>query len=166
MRFFTGQYDRTIDDKKRLQLPSQLRSGIDEQRDGDGLYVTLGEHRGTLSIFTERGFEELASRIETEFMPGPEAQRFELQFYALASRVELDKQGRFVLPDRLVTKARLGKDVVLVGQKNRIDVWGRSEFDKSIGIDWEGDAWPDWQGFLRTRPNQTPQGRGDGGASG
>ena len=62
MRFFTGQYDRTIDDKNRIQLPSQLRSAIDPERDGPGLYVTLGEDRGTLSIYTERGFEEAFSR--------------------------------------------------------------------------------------------------------
>ena len=152
MRFFTGQYDRTIDDKKRLQLPSQLRSGIDEQRDGDGLYVTLGEHRGTLSIFTERGFEELASRIETEFMPGPEAQRFELQFYGATNYVEMDEKGRFVLPERLRKKARLADSVYLVGQKYRVDVWNRDDFERAMGIDWEGDDWPDWQGFLRMRP--------------
>lgn len=152
MRFFTGQHERAIDEKNRIQLPSQLRAAIDAERDGDGLYVTLGEHRGTLSIFTERGFEALASRIETEFMPGPEAQRFELQFYSLASRVEPDKQGRFVLPERLVKKARIGKEVTLVGQKNRIDLWNRADFEQSIGIDWDGDDWPDWQGFLRSRP--------------
>ena len=152
MRFFTGQYERTIDAKKRIQLPSPLRAAIDPKSDGAGLYVTLGEHRGTLSIFTERGFESLANRMETEFLSGPESRRFELQFFALASLVEMDKQGRFVLPDRLVKKARLHTEVCLVGQKNRIEIWNRSDLDKSIGIDWEGDDWPDWQNFLRKRP--------------
>ena len=161
MRFFTGQHDRTIDDKNRLQLPSQLRTDLESNGEGDGLYVTLGEHKSTLSIFSERGFEALAARIETEFMPGPEAQQFELQFFSLASRVEPDKQGRFVLPERLVGKARLGKEVVLVGQKNRIDVWNREAFEKSIGIDWEGDDWPDWKGFLRTRPGSSATGTRD-----
>jgi MraZ protein len=98
MRYFTGQFERTIDAKNRIQLPSQLRSAMDEERDGNLLYVTLGEHSGTLSIFTEKGFEELAARTETEFQSGPDALRFELQFYGLASSVEMDKQGRFVLP--------------------------------------------------------------------
>ena len=62
MKIFTGQYDRSIDAKNRIQLPSQLRAVVDEARDGSGLVITLGEHRGTLSIFTERGFEELAVR--------------------------------------------------------------------------------------------------------
>lgn len=152
MRIFTGQYDRTIDAKNRFQLPSPLRRAIDEERDGSGIYITLGEHRGTLSIFTERGFEALAARMETEFLPGSESRRFELQFYGLASYVELDKQGRVVLPDRLVKKARLEAEVVLVGQKLRIDLWNRRDLDRSMAIDWEGDEWPDWQGFLRMRP--------------
>ena len=155
MRIFTGQYDRTIDVKNRIQLPSQLRSAIDPERDGAGLYVTLGEFRGTLSIFTERGFEELAARVETEFIPGPESRRFELQFYTLSSYLDIDKQGRIVLPDRLRKKARLGEEVFLVGQKYRIDLWNRGDLERSMAIDWEGDDWPDWQGFLRMRPKET-----------
>ncbi len=154
MRFFTGQYDRTIDSKKRIQIPAPLRSAIDTDRDGAGLYVTLGEHRGTLSILTERGFENLAGRVETEFMPGDDSRRFELQFYTLASFVEPDSQGRVVLPERLLRKARLTEEVYLIGQKTRIDVWNREQLDKSLGIDWDGDEWPDWQGFLRMRPSQ------------
>lgn len=155
MRFFTGQYDRTIDAKNRVQLPSPMRGAIDPEKNGAGLYVTLGEHRGTLSIFTEQGFESLAERMETEFLPGPESRRFELQFYALTAPVDMDKQGRFVLPDRLVKKARLNTDVYLVGQKSRIDIWNRADFDQSIGIDWEGDEWPEWQRFLRMRPGES-----------
>lgn len=155
MRVFTGQYDRTIDAKNRIQLPSQLRAAIEPERDGSGLYITLGEFRGTLSVFTERGFETLAARVETEFMPGPESRRFELQFYGLASFVEADKQGRILLPDRLRRKATLGEDVFLVGQKFRIDIWNRPEFERALAIDWEGEEWPDWQGFLRQRPRES-----------
>ncbi len=155
MRIFTGQYERTIDAKNRIQLPSQLRAAIEPERDGNGLYVTLGEFRGTVSVFTERGFEELAARIETEFMPGPESRRFELQFYGLASYVDIDKQGRILLPDRLRKKARLGEEVFLVGQKFRLDIWNRADLERSMAIDWEGDDWPDWQGFLRMRPAES-----------
>lgn len=157
MRIFTGQYERTIDAKNRIQLPSQLRAVVDAERDGPRLYVTLGEHRGTLSIFTDRGFEQLASRLATEYAAGPESRRFELQFYAVASAVELDKQGRMVIPDRLRKKARLGEEVFLIGQKNRIEVWNRAELDRVMGIDWEGEDWPDWQGFLRRLPMGQPE---------
>lgn len=152
MPVFTGQHERTIDSKNRVQLPSQLRVEIDPERDGAGLYVTLGEQRHTLRLFTERSFQELSDRMETEFIKGSDSQRFEMQFYGLTSRVDVDKQGRFVLPVRLVKKARLGTEVYLVGQRSYIDIWNRADFDRSIGIDWDGDDWPDWQGFLRSRP--------------
>ena len=156
MRFFTGQFDRSIDSKNRLQLPSQLRELIDPEREGARLYVTLGENRGTLAIFTESGFEALAERTETEFQPGLESRQFELQFFALASSVDMDKQGRLVLPQRLASKAGLGEEVVLVGQKNRIEIWDRGHLEQSLGIDWDGDQWPDWQGFTRRRPTASP----------
>ncbi len=159
MRIFTGQYERSIDAKNRIQLPSQVRSAIDPERDGLGLYITLGEFHGTLSIFTERSFEELAARIETDVMPGPESRRFELQFFGLPCFVDMDKQGRIVLPDRLRKKAKLVEEVYLVGQRNRLDVWNRADFDRSLAIDWEGDDWPDWQGFLRMRPKSKEEGR-------
>jgi MraZ protein len=157
MRFFTGQHDRTRDAKNRIQIPAQFRSIIEaESPEGSNfLYVTLGENRGTLSILTARRFEELAERMETEYMPGPESRRFELQFYGLACAVEMDKQGRIVLPDKLTRKARLGKDLLLLGQKNRIDLWNKADFERSLGVDWEGEDWPDWQGFLRMRPTRS-----------
>lgn len=153
MRVFSGQYERTIDTKNRIQLPSQLRAAIDPEREGPGLYVTLGEHRFTLAIYTERGFEALAARIETEYIDSADSRRFELQFYALSSYVEMDKQGRVLLPERLRRKARLGDDVYVVGQKHRIDIWDREALDRAIGIDWDDDEWPAWHEFIRMRPN-------------
>lgn len=152
MRFFTGQFERTIDAKNRIQLPSQLRDTMDPKREGCGVYVVPGEDRGTLSIFSESGFEELAARIETEYMPGPESRRFERQFYSMACYAELDKQGRLVLPERLRRMAGLPDDVYLVGQKHRIDIWNRAAFDREVGVDTQGKDWPVWQDFLRMRP--------------
>ena len=155
MRTLIGQYERTIDAKNRIQLPSQLRASIDLQGDGTGLYITLGDHRGTLSMYPEGAFEELSARMGTEHTPGSESRRFELQFYALTSFVEIDKQGRVLIPELLRRKARLGDEVCLVGQKTRIDIWDRAALDRSMGIDWEGDDWPDWQEFLRMRPRES-----------
>lgn len=153
MRFFTGTYERTIDGKNRVQLPSQHRALIDPARDGDGMYVTLGEDAGTLSLFTPAGFEKRAEGIQTEYMADEAARAFERQFFGTACFVEMDKQGRLVLPDRLKKKARLGEEVYLVGQKSRIDIWNRSDFDRAVGIDWTDESWPKWSGYLRMKPS-------------
>lgn len=155
MPIFTGQFDRSIDAKSRLQLPAQLRTAIDPQGEGAPLYITLGENPNTLSIFTEAAFNELAERIPTQIMSGLESRRFERQFYSSTCRVDMDKQGRFVLPDRLRKKAKLADEVSLIGQKHRIEIWNRSDLERELGIEWEGDAWPDWQSFLRMPPKET-----------
>jgi len=152
-RVFIGQHDRTIDPKNRVQLPSPFRSAIDPDRDGAGLYVTLGDDPGTLSLYTERVFEEFTGRIETEFMDDEESLQFEREFYAYAYHIDLDKQGRFVIPDRLRQIARLGDEIYLVGRKFRIDVWNRVDFDRSVTIDPSGQTWHKWRRFTRMRPS-------------
>lgn len=160
MRILYGHYERTIDRKNRVQIPAQLRARINPEQDGQGFYVTLGEKPHTLSIYPERYFERMAERIETEFMPGQDSQKFELQFYALASHVDMDAQGRILLPDNLRRKARLGENAVMVGQKHRIDIFNKEDFERVLDIDWDGDEWPDWQGFTRMRPSGPVNGNG------
>lgn len=158
MKLFVGRHDRTLDAKNRIQIPTRFRDVISAEQESQSLYVTPGESRGTLSIFTERRFEELAARMETEFMATPASRKFEQQFYSLTDVVEMDKQGRIVLPEKLTRMARLKGELALVGQKHRIDVWSRGAFEQSLGIDWEGEEWPEWGDFLRMRPGGSAAG--------
>ena len=57
-----------------------------------------------------------------------------------------------MLPDRLRRKAKLEESIYLIGQNTRIDIWNRADLERSQGIDWEGDGWPDWEEFLRVKP--------------
>ncbi|HNQ23367.1 MAG TPA: hypothetical protein PKK06_09765 [Phycisphaerae bacterium] len=152
MRILVGKFPRTIDGKNRIQLPSELRAAIDPAQDGPGFFITLGEYPHTLSIYPERYFEELANRIETEYMPEDEPRRFELEFYMSARHMDIDAQGRVVLPDDLRTQARLPDEVYLVGQKHRIEVWNREDLERTTAIDWEAGEWPQWPRYIRMRP--------------
>lgn len=145
---FTGHYERSIDAKNRLQIPSQFRTAIEAEGEGAGVYVMLGERRHTLSLVTEGQFAELCRRVQTESMAGQDSLDFEQRFYSTTARVDMDKQGRVVLPEYLTSMARIRGEVVLAGAKYRIDVWRKEDFIGFLGIDWEHD-WPDWQRFLR-----------------
>ncbi len=160
MRVFVGSYPKSLDDKKRLQIPSQFCKVIHDGKEADKtrLYVTLGREEKTLSIFTEERFEAFVRRMETEYIPGPGPRKFELQFYAMTRQVEMDKQGRLTLPDDLAKKASLGSDMMLVGLKDHIVVWNRERFDAALGEDLEGDTWPDWEPYLWSKPGSPTTG--------
>ncbi len=145
---FIGHYERTIDLKHRLQIPQPFRAEIEAEGNGTGLYVILGERRHTLSLVTKRQFERLCHRAQTETVPGQDSLEFEQRFYSMTAHLEMDNQGRVVLPEYLTSRARIEGEVVLAGAKNRIDLWRKADYDAFMGIDWEHD-WPNWQRFLR-----------------
>lgn len=146
---FTDVYERTIDDKNRTQIPAPYRNGMDPEIDGTAFYVVPGERNHTLSFYPERYFERRIESIRTDDIPGSEALDFEQMFFSLASRVELDKQGRVVLPERLLAMVDLGKEICIAGADYRFDIWRKSAYENFIrdAVDRRSAL----QGFLRGR---------------
>lgn len=146
---FTDVYERTIDDKNRTQIPAPYRNGLDPERDGKAFYVVPGERNHTLSFYPERYFERRIESIRTDDVPGSEALDFEQMFFSLASRVELDKQGRVVLPERQLAMVDLGKEICIAGADYRFDIWRKSAYEDFIrdAVDRRSAL----QGFLRGR---------------
>jgi MraZ protein len=145
---FTFAYERTIDAKKRLQIPAPFRNGWDPARDGSAWILSPGVRENTLSLYTERYFEKLAGQIRTEFIPDPESIDFEQAFYGAVARQEWDSQGRIVIPDELYRMVDLGREVVLAGAKVRIDIWRKADFIAFREKDMKG-RWMVFPKYLR-----------------
>jgi MraZ protein len=114
---FLGEFSHSIDDKGRLTLPAKYRTEL-----GDGVVVTRGVDK-CLFIFTLSEFQALADRISSLPMTQAEAREFSRHFFSGASDVELDKQGRILIPQNLREYAELNGDAVVVGVNQRIEVW-------------------------------------------
>lgn len=126
---FTGTYEHTIDAKKRLAVPAELRGQIQRATGTAGddplvLIVALGEG-GSLRLYTEPVFERRAEELETSELDADELLDYERVFFSLARRVEMDRAGRVRLPDNLLEMAGLGSDVVLLGVKDHLEVRDR-----------------------------------------
>lgn len=126
---FTGTYEHAIDAKNRLAIPSDVRAQI--QRDieaGNGdtvsLYVTPGEGN-VLCIYTETAFERRANQLDDSELDPVELMVYEQLLFSQSRRVDIDKQGRVRLPDPLLRQANLGRDVVLIGVKDHLEVRDR-----------------------------------------
>lgn len=121
---FVGTYEHTIDAKQRLAIPSGIRQRLDRASQGEALYAVIQEGP-TLCLYTEEGFEKRAEELDHSDWPAEELLLYEQMFYANAERLEVDKQGRIRLPERLLELAGLGRDAVVLGVKDHMQVHDR-----------------------------------------
>jgi MraZ protein len=129
-----GAHEHTIDDKNRLTLPARFRQAF-----ADGVVVTRGLD-GCLYAFRRPDWDRLVeSRLAALDPLSPEGRRLERFFYSGASETELDKQGRVMLPRELIEHAKLGREVVVAGVNERLEIWDRATWRKELA-EVEGSA--------------------------
>jgi len=112
-----GQYEHTIDNKKRLALPAKFRGEL-----GDTVIITKGVEN-CLVVYTEKEWKTFAGKLESLPISQASARSFTRTILASAMEVSLDKLGRILLPDYLKEYAELKKNVVVCGLSNRLEIW-------------------------------------------
>ena len=115
-----GQYDHTIDDKNRLTLPAKFRKAF-----SDGVVVTRGMDGCLYAYTSEEWREHVATRLAELDPLSKEARDMKRYFFAAASEAEPDKLGRIVVPPALAEHAGLGRDVVVAGVHDHLEIWDR-----------------------------------------
>jgi MraZ protein len=115
-----GEYDHTLDDKNRLTLPAKLREQL-----GDEVVITRGLD-GCLAVYSRVAFELLAERMGTLDPFSRETRRMQRYFYTGAPPVELDRQGRMVIPAKLLEELGIGREVTVAGVYDRLEIWDRA----------------------------------------
>ncbi|MBR5406814.1 MAG: division/cell wall cluster transcriptional repressor MraZ [Lachnospiraceae bacterium] len=123
---FMGEYNHTIDAKGRLIIPAKFREEL-----GEAFVITNGND-GCLNIYTKEAWETFLEKLL--LLPGNEDKRKMVRaLVSQADSVELDKQGRILIPNTLRERAGLIKDVVLAGAIDKIEVWDKSNWETATG---------------------------------
>ncbi|MEM7478051.1 MAG: division/cell wall cluster transcriptional repressor MraZ [Planctomycetota bacterium] len=123
----TGTYRRTLDDKLRLAIPKQLREVLAEQK----LFLTPGTDQA-LFIYTGDVLEGIGEMLSGLSPVAKETRSFSRLFYAQAQPAEIDKQGRMRIPPGLAGLAKLGGETVLVGVRDRLEIWNARTWDEFL----------------------------------
>jgi len=131
MLLLTGEYQHTIDDKGRVLISNKLRNQIDVDLHGADFYLVLGAN-GILCLYPEKCFEQLILSVAPGATAPDEAVAFERISFALASKVELDSQGRLLLNERLRKRAGLKEDITLVGVRDHIELWNTENWEQYL----------------------------------
>lgn len=120
---FIGQFSNKIDDKGRLAIPSKFREEL-----FGGAVVTKGLD-GCLFVYTKSEWSSLAERLTTLPLTAANARAFSRHMLAGAMDVEIDKQGRIVLPGYLRQFAHIDTNVIVAGLSNRIEIWDQTTWE-------------------------------------
>ncbi len=126
----TGTYERSMDDKLRLAIPRQLRDGF-RDASSEELYLAPG-NEGCLSVFSKAGFEAFATKMATVSTGRVQVRNFLRLYYSQAECVQVDKQSRIRVPDRLVKMAELKHNVVLIGVHDHVEIWDKERWDSFL----------------------------------
>ena len=121
---FLGQYEHTIDDKGRMTIPSGYRELLD-----GSAYVTRGFDQNLLVLPPDK-FNQLAQSISDASMTGSDGRDFRRWIFSSASRVEVDKAGRILIPQFLRTFAGLDSDAMVVGNGTYFEIWSADQWNR------------------------------------
>jgi MraZ protein len=131
---FLGEYEHTIDAKARLAVPAKFRGQLER-----GAVLSKGMGR-CLSIYTMARWEEKSAALVAG-KSDEQLRDFERRIYPSASEVELDNQGRLVIPARLREYAGLESEVTIAGVRDHIEIWDRKswqEYQRKLDEDGSG----------------------------
>ena len=129
---FMSEYNHTLDTKGRLIIPAKFRETLGEE------FVISKGMDGCLFVYANDDWNAFEQKLTSLPLINKEARQFARFFLAGAATVEVDKQGRILLPAVLREFAGLEKDVVLVGSASKIEIWSKERFDES-NAEYEGN---------------------------
>ena len=127
--FLIGEFDASIDDKNRLLIPSDFRKEIIDARNEKTLICRIGRKRITW-LYPENYYRDLIAKRRTSLTPDDDEEAFNEAYYGMVFRMAWDAQGRVVLPEKLLTRANLGKEVTIVGAGDHLVIRSREDWEK------------------------------------
>ena len=114
---FLGRHSHNLDAKGRLALPARYR-----ERLGDGVVLTRGFDVCIL-VYPLEEWAPLAERVSALSLGDADARRLRRMLFADAVDVQLDRQGRVLVPGHLREYAGLERDALVVGMHTFIEIW-------------------------------------------
>jgi transcriptional regulator MraZ len=116
-----GEYEHTLDEKNRLTLPAKFRAAM-----AGGIVLTRGLD-SCVEAYPAADWTALVEQRLAGLDPlSRESRVLERFYYSGAVEAQPDKQGRVMLTPALIDHAGLGREVVVVGMRGRIEVWDRA----------------------------------------
>lgn len=123
-KMFIGEYKYSIDEKKRLAIPSKFRQSL-----GKKAVITRGLDQ-CLFLYSAKEWSNLANKLAKLPLSQADARGFGRLMLTGAMEVDFDNLGRILIPDYLKKYSFLKKKVVIAGVFNRIEIWDENLWEQ------------------------------------
>ncbi|MFL0269616.1 division/cell wall cluster transcriptional repressor MraZ [Candidatus Clostridium radicumherbarum] len=133
---FIGEYQHAIDNKNRMIIPSKFRDEI------GGTFVLTKGLDGCLYAYTMDEWKILEEKLKKLPLTSKDARAFVRFFFSGANEIDVDKQGRALIPQNLSEYASINKDIVSIGVSTRIEIWSKEKWEEynNQNIDYDAIA--------------------------
>lgn len=128
MQRFVGRYERQVDDKGRLALPSAFRARFEPR-----CFLARGQD-GCIDVMTEEGFDEMVAELLEKVKRGEMSKSQQRALSGDTVEVALDAQGRFLITQELREFAGIEPKaaVVVAGSFDRVELWNPVAYAQQI----------------------------------
>ena len=132
---FLGEYEHTLDEKKRVSLPKAFRAGL-----GKKMILTRGLDN-CLFVYPEKAWGKVAAKLDQLSFAQADTRGFNRFILSGAAEVGVDGAGRILIPDHQKEFAGLKKEVVFAGVSDRVEIWDRDQWKSyKARIEKQADA--------------------------
>lgn len=138
-----GEYIHTLDEKNRISLPVKFRKEM-----GKSLVVAPGLDN-CLSLFTLKEWNKVSEKLSDSSMLASDNRSFSRFMFGQAVVVDVDGNGRILIPENLKNRSGLNGKVVVIGVQNRLEIWNENAWNdyKKI-VEGQADALADKLGQI------------------
>jgi MraZ protein len=136
---FRGINNATLDSKGRMALPARNRETVQLASDGK-IVLTIDVNEPCLLLYPLPEWEVVQRKLEGLSNINPHARMLQRLLIGHATDLELDANGRVLIPNMLRDYADLEKKLVLVGQGNKIELWSEDHWRERMQAWLDSDA--------------------------
>jgi MraZ protein len=119
-----GTHSYQLDPKGRVSLPAKFRAAF-----VDGCWITVGQDH-CLYVFPRAEWQRRSEEVASSPLSDRDGRAYSRMFFASSDESKLDGQGRVTIPGRLREAVGITKDVVVLGVRDRMEIWDRSTYER------------------------------------
>lgn len=141
---FRGANAINLDAKGRVAIPTKYRQSLMDDCTGQ-LVCTIDTQQSCLLLYPLPEWEEIELKLKRFSSTNPHERRLKRLLLGYANEVEMDKNGRVLLAGPLRQRANLEREIMLIGQLNKFEIWDAVAWNEQVMMDIETEQAADFE---------------------